>query len=78
MRRSARALGCGSRHPRLSATRAPRHCLHDLRVRQVQCDELFALLSAVQLGEVSFRLEQWAVCHLSHAVGCVHMRWRTG
>jgi hypothetical protein len=55
-----------------------RHCLHDLRVRQVQCDELFALLSAVQFGEVSFRLEQWAVCHLSHAVGCVHMRWRTG
>ena len=55
-----------------------RYCLHDLRVRQVQCDELFALLSAVQFSEVSFRLEQWAVCHLSHAVGCVHMRWRTG
>jgi hypothetical protein len=24
-----------------------RYCLHDLRVRQVQLDELFALLSAV-------------------------------
>jgi transposase-like protein/IS1 family transposase len=30
-----------------------RHVLHDVRVRQVQLDELFALLSAVQAGEVS-------------------------
>jgi transposase-like protein len=29
------------------------HFLHDLRVRQVQMDELFALLSAVKDGEVS-------------------------
>jgi IS1 family transposase len=30
-----------------------RHCLHDIRVNQVQLDELFALLSAVKDGEVS-------------------------
>jgi IS1 family transposase len=30
-----------------------RHVLHDVRVRQVQLDELFALLSAVKTGEVS-------------------------
>src|SRR3989449_2232223 len=30
-----------------------RHVLHDVHVRQVQLDELFALLSAVQDGEVS-------------------------
>jgi len=30
-----------------------RHVLHDVRVRQVQLDELFALLSAVRDGEVS-------------------------
>jgi hypothetical protein len=30
-----------------------RHGLHDVRVRQVQLDELFALLSAVQAGAVS-------------------------
>jgi IS1 family transposase len=30
-----------------------RHFLHDLRVNQVQLDELFALLSAVKAGEVS-------------------------
>jgi hypothetical protein len=30
-----------------------RHFLHDVRVRQVQLDELFALLSAVKEGEVS-------------------------
>src|SRR5437867_7689296 len=30
-----------------------RHGLHDVRVRQVQLDELFALLSAVKAGEVS-------------------------
>src|SRR6266446_6107496 len=30
-----------------------RHFLHDVRVRQVQLDELFALLSAVKAGEVS-------------------------
>jgi DNA-binding XRE family transcriptional regulator len=29
------------------------HVLHDLRVRQVQMDELFALLSAVRDGEIS-------------------------
>jgi IS1 family transposase len=29
------------------------HVLHDVRVRQVQLDELFALLSAVKVGEVS-------------------------
>ena len=60
------------------ATTFSRSCLHDLRVRQVQRDALFALLSTVQFGEVSFRLEQWAVCHLSHAVGYGHMMWRTG
>jgi len=44
-----------------------RHVLHDVRVRQVQLDELFALLSAVKGGEVSTaeaiarleRLPQW-------------------
>src|SRR5206468_9429995 len=30
-----------------------RHVLHDVRVRQVQLDELFALLSAVKDGTVS-------------------------
>jgi IS1 family transposase len=30
-----------------------RHVLHDVRVRQVQLDELFALLSAVKAGEIS-------------------------
>src|SRR5499433_3221742 len=30
-----------------------RHVLHEVRVRQVQLDELFALLSAVKAGEVS-------------------------
>src|SRR5712692_2967036 len=30
-----------------------RHVLHDIRVQQVQLDELFALLSAVKAGEVS-------------------------
>src|SRR2546428_4080336 len=30
-----------------------RHVLHDVRVRQVQLDELFALLSAVKDNEVS-------------------------
>ena len=30
-----------------------RYCLHDLRVTQVQLDELFALLSAVKAGELS-------------------------
>src|SRR5262249_40863420 len=29
------------------------HCLHDVQVRQVQLDELFALLSAVKDGTVS-------------------------
>src|SRR5262249_44076508 len=44
-----------------------RHVLHDVRVQQVQLDELFALLSAVKAGEVSQaeaiarleRLPQW-------------------
>jgi IS1 family transposase len=44
-----------------------RYVLHDVRVRQVQLDELFALLSAVKAGEVSEadaierleRLSQW-------------------
>ena len=44
-----------------------RHVLHDVRVRQVQLDELFALLSVVKGGEVSTaeaierleRLPQW-------------------
>jgi transposase-like protein len=44
-----------------------RHVLHDVRVRQVQLDELFALLSAVKAGEVSEaeaierleRMSQW-------------------
>jgi IS1 family transposase len=44
-----------------------RHVLHDVRVQQVQLDELFALLSAVKGGEVSTaeaierleRLPQW-------------------
>ncbi len=30
-----------------------RHFLHDVRVTQVQLDELFALLRAVQAGDVS-------------------------
>src|ERR671924_2431620 len=38
--------------------------LHDLRVRQVQLDELFALLSAVQAGEVS---EAEAITRLSRS-----------
>jgi hypothetical protein len=29
------------------------HFLHDIRVHQVQLDEVFALLSAVKAGEVS-------------------------
>src|SRR5439155_18840305 len=44
-----------------------RHVLHDVRVRQVQLDELFALLSAVKAGAVSEaeaierleRMSQW-------------------
>jgi hypothetical protein len=35
------------------ATAFSRYCLHDVRVTQVQLDELFALLSAVKAGEVS-------------------------
>jgi IS1 family transposase len=38
--------------------------LHDLRVTQVQLDELFALLSAVKVGEVS---ETEAIQRLSHS-----------
>jgi hypothetical protein len=41
-----------------------RHFLHDLRVTQVQLDELFALLSAVKAGEVS---EAAAVRRLSRS-----------
>ena len=40
------------------------HCLHDLRVTQVQMDELFALLSAVKDGEVT---ETEAIQRLSRA-----------
>src|SRR5678809_357308 len=35
------------------ATAFSRYFLHDVRVTQVQLDELFALLSAVKAGEVS-------------------------
>src|SRR5438552_794446 len=40
------------------------YCLHDVRVTQVQLDELFALLSAVKAGEVS---EAAAITRLSRA-----------
>jgi IS1 family transposase len=45
------------------ATAFSRYCLHDVRVTQVQLDELFALLSAVKAGEVS---EAEAITRLSH------------
>ena len=38
--------------------------LHDVRVTQVQLDELFALLSAVKAGEVS---EEEAITRLSRS-----------
>src|SRR5215831_11058787 len=41
-----------------------RYCLHDVRVTQVQLDELFALLSAVQTGKVS---EAEAITRLSRS-----------
>jgi IS1 family transposase len=41
-----------------------RHFLHDVRVTQVQLDELFALLSAVKTGEVS---EEEAIIRLSRS-----------
>jgi hypothetical protein len=41
-----------------------RHVLHDVRVRQVQLDELFALLSAVKNGVVS---EAEAIEHLERS-----------
>ena len=41
-----------------------RYFLHDVRVTQVQLDELFALLSAVKTGEVS---EVEAITHLSRS-----------
>ena len=41
-----------------------RHVLHDVRVTQVQLDELFALLSAVKAGEVS---EVEAITRLSRS-----------
>jgi IS1 family transposase len=41
-----------------------RHVLHDVRVRQVQLDELFALLSAVKDGAVS---AAEAIAHLERA-----------
>jgi hypothetical protein len=41
-----------------------RYFLHDLRVTQVQLDELFALLSAVKIGEVS---EAEAITRLSRS-----------
>ena len=44
------------------ATAFSRYCLHDVRVTQVQLDALFALLRAVQAGEVS---EAEAITRLS-------------
>ena len=41
-----------------------RHALHDLRVTQVQLDELFALLSAVKDGAVS---KAEAIAHLERS-----------
>src|SRR5712692_1926771 len=46
------------------ATAFARYFLHDVRVTQVQLDELFALLSAVQAGEVS---EAEAITRLSRS-----------
>jgi hypothetical protein len=46
------------------AAAVSQHFLHDLRVTQVQLDELFALLSAVNTGEVS---EAEAVQRLSRS-----------
>jgi IS1 family transposase len=46
------------------ATAFSRYFLHDVHVTQVQLDELFALLSAVQAGEVS---EAEAITRLSHS-----------
>src|SRR2546428_3580576 len=46
------------------ATAFSRYCLHDVRVTQVQLDELCALLRAVQAGEVS---EAEAIPRLSHS-----------
>ena len=46
------------------ATAFSRYFLHDVRVTQVQLDELFALLSAVKAGAVS---ETEAICRLSLA-----------
>src|SRR3989475_10315548 len=46
------------------ATAFSRYCLHDVHVTQVQLDELFALLSAVQAGEVS---EAEAITRLSRS-----------
>src|SRR4029450_10663667 len=46
-----------------------RHCLHDVRVTQVQLDELFALLSAVKTGEGS---EAQALKRLSRSPHWVH------
>ncbi len=40
------------------------HFLHDVRVNQVQLDELFALLSAVKAGEVT---ESEAITRLSRS-----------
>jgi IS1 family transposase len=46
------------------ATAFSRYFLHDVRVTQIQLDELFALLSAVQAGEVS---EAEAITRLSRS-----------
>src|SRR5499433_3041825 len=46
------------------ATAFARYFLHDVRVTQIQLDELFALLSAVQAGEVS---EAEAITRLSRS-----------
>jgi len=46
------------------ATAFSQYCLHDVRVNQVQLDELFALLSAVKAGEVT---ESEAITRLSRS-----------
>ena len=50
------------------ATAFSRYFLHDVRVTQVQLDELFALLSAVKAGEVS-EAEAIRACR-AHPSGC--------
>jgi len=54
------------------ATAFSRYFLHDVRVTQVQLDELFALLSAVKAGEVS---EAEALTRLSRLSRSPHWVW---